>query len=100
MDVGGQTTESGPVAAGILEQLLVLGQPDGAPTALQPVVEDTGGDLPPLTRSGAVAQEIALAVVAAVFVERQPDALLGGHKFARDRLSPGMAGIDHRFELR
>ena len=48
-----------PVAARIFEQLVGLRQPQGPRAALEPVVEDDGGDLAALAAAGAVAQHPA-----------------------------------------
>ena len=51
--------ERAPVASRVLDQLVGLRQPEGAPAAAQPVVEHDGGDLAALARAGAVAQHPA-----------------------------------------
>ena len=58
-DVGLAAADRGPVAAGVLQQLVGGGQPQGPAAAAQPVVEDDGGDLAALAATGAVAQHPA-----------------------------------------
>ena len=53
--------ERGPVALGVLDQLVGFGDPDRAPAALQPVVEQDPGDLAALAGAGAVAEKPASA---------------------------------------
>ena len=53
--------ERRPVALGILDQLVGLGDPDGAAAALQPVIEQNAGDLAALAGAGAVTEEPAAA---------------------------------------
>ena len=62
LHVGRQATKRGPVTPRVFEQRLVLADPDMSAPALQPVVEDAGGDLAALARARAVAEEEALAV--------------------------------------
>ena len=56
-----ETAEGGPVAAGVLQQLVGLGQPQGSLPAAQPIVQHHGGDLAALARAGAVAEHPAPA---------------------------------------
>ena len=58
-EVGLAAADRGPVAAGVLEQLVGGGEPQGPAAAAQPVVEDDGGDLAALAAAGAVAQHPA-----------------------------------------
>ena len=58
-DVALAAADRGPVAAGVLEQLVGGGQPQRPAAAAQPVVEDDGGDLAALAAAGAVAQHPA-----------------------------------------
>ena len=60
--------ERRPVALGVLEQRVGLGDPERAAPALQPVVEDDAGDLPALAGAGAVAEEPAAAEADGVWV--------------------------------
>ncbi len=100
LDVSGKAAKRGPVTAGVLKQRLVLGNPDVAPAAGKPAVENAGRDLPALPRARAVAEEIAHAVGTAVFRLGETDALLGGFEPSGQELVPGVAGIDDGFELR
>jgi hypothetical protein len=54
-------TERRPVALGVLDQLVGLRDPDRAPAALQPIVEQHARDLAALARTGAVTEEPAPA---------------------------------------
>src|SRR3546814_6903073 len=67
---------------------------------LQPIVEDASRDLTPLPRTGAVSQEVALAIGAALLCLLKTDTFLAGREPAGEELGPGMAGIDDGFELR
>jgi hypothetical protein len=51
--------EGGPVALGILDQLVELRDPERAAAALQPVVEDDAGHLTPFAGAGAIAEKPA-----------------------------------------
>ena len=73
----------GKVAARILDEFLLLGNPDCLFAALAEVVEDHAGNLAALADPGAVAQE-------------EPAARLA----VGERLTERLAGIDHRLELR
>src|SRR3546814_4653439 len=69
-------------------------------SGLQPIVEDASRDLTPLPRTGAVSQEVALAIGAALLCLLKTDTFLAGREPAGEELGPGMAGIDDGFELR
>ena len=58
-EVGAVAADRGPVALGILDQLVGLRDPERAAAPLQPVVEDDRGDLAALAGAGAVAKEPA-----------------------------------------
>ena len=60
-DIALQPAERRPVAAGVLQQLVGLGEPERALPAAQPEVEDDGGDLASLAAAGAVAEHPAPA---------------------------------------
>ncbi len=59
--------ERGPIALGVLDQLVGFRHPDRAAAALQPVVEQDAGDLAALTGAGAVAEKPAAAEADGVF---------------------------------
>ena len=95
--------ECRPVALGVFQQLVRLGDPDRAAAALQPVVEDDAGDLPALAAAGPVAQKPSAT---------EADGVLGIFGRGRDDVAglvhrPGagemagmrLAGIDDAFEL-
>src|SRR3546814_11190235 len=67
---------------------------------LQPIVEDASRDLTPLPRTGAVSQEVALAIGAALLCLLKTETFLAGREPVGEDLEPGMAGIDDAFELR
>jgi len=100
LDVGGEAAKRSPVASRIFEERLVLGNPDVAPAAGKPAVENAGRDLPPLPRARAVAEEVAHAIGAAVRRFLQTDAFLGRPELAGQELVPGVTGIDDSLELR
>ena len=58
-DVGAVAADRRPVALGVLDQLVGFGDPERAAAALEPVVENDGGDLAALAGAGAVAEEPA-----------------------------------------
>ena len=58
-EVGAVAAERGPVALGILDQLVGFRDPQRAAAALEPVVEDDRGDLAALAGAGAVAEKPA-----------------------------------------
>ena len=58
-DVGAVAADCGPVALGVLDQLVGLRDPDRAAPSLEPVVEDDASDLAALAGAGAVAEEPA-----------------------------------------
>ena len=70
LDIGSEPAKGRPVTAGIVEQRLVLRDPDRPAAALEPIVENCGGDLSPLPCPGAVAKEEALAVGCAFLVDQ------------------------------
>ena len=100
LHVGSQATERGPVAARVLKQRLVLGQPDVAAATLKPVVEDAGGDLTPLPCPGAIAEHEAGAVRFAGLRQVEPYPLLGRAESSGEEAAPRAACIDNRLELR
>lgn len=65
-DVGWQTADCRPVALRVFEERCILRNPDVAAIALEPLVENAGGRLPPLPRPGAVAKEEPGAVELAI----------------------------------
>ena len=58
-DVVGTPADGAPVAPRVFQQLVGLGEPEGAFAPPQPLVEDDGGNLPALAAAGAVAQHPA-----------------------------------------
>ncbi len=100
LDVGREATERGPVAPGILKQRFVLRDPDVAAPALQPIVENAGRDLTPLSRTGAVSQEVTLAIDSAAFGFVETNTFLARREPAGQKLGPGVTRIDNCFELR
>ena len=103
-EVGAVAAERGPVAFGILDQLVGFRDPQRAAAALEPVVEDDRGDLAALAGAGAVAEKPA-----APEAHRACRALGSGGDLVPglvDRVGPGemagmrFAGIDDAFELR
>src|SRR3546814_17286412 len=99
-DLSGKAAERGPVTPCILQKRFILRDPDVAAPALQPIVEDASRDLTPLPRTGAVSQEVALAIGAALLCLLKTDPFLAGREPAGGELGPGMDGIDAGFELR
>ena len=91
-DVGLTAADGGPVAAGVLDQLVGLRQPQCAPPALQPVPGDDGGHLPALAASGAVAQHPRLAEPYRGLLEVLAGVLLLG---VSDRRRTRLAGHVH-----
>ena len=55
------SSEGGPVAAGVFQELVGLAEPQSALAAAEPAVEDDRRDLPPLAAARAVAQHPAAA---------------------------------------
>src|SRR3546814_12822287 len=100
MDASGKAAERGPVTPCFLQKRFILRDPDVAAPALQPIVEDARRDLTPLPRTGAVSQEVALAIGAALLCLLKTDTFLAGREPAGAELGPGMAGIDAGFEMR
>ena len=96
--------ECRPVALRILDQLVGLADPDRAPPALQPVVEQDAGDLAALAGAGAVAEKPATAKAHGGLgvIARGGDEIEG----FIDRPRPGeeigmsLARINDAFELR
>ena len=95
--------EGGPIALGVLDQLVGFADPNRAPATLQPVVENDPGDLTALAGASAVAEKPAAAEADGIFsviggggeivegVVDDPRALeMGGMSFA---------GIDHTLDL-
>ena len=95
--------ERRPVALGVLDQLVGLGDPDRAAAALQPVVEDDAGDLAALAGAGAVAQQPAAAEAHGVLgiVRRGRDDIEGlvDRPGSGEMAGMGLAGIDDALEL-
>ena len=117
-EVVGLAAYGDPVAARVLDELVGLGEPEGAAAALQPAVEDDGGDLAALAAAGAVAEhpalpelhgaaEARLVAVAGVGFDlafRAADAagevMVGAHaEPGRQLLLVGLGGEDDAFEL-
>ena len=102
-DVGGGPADGAPVAAGVLQQSVVLRQPDRPVAALGQVVGDDAGDLAAFAAAGAVTEEEALAERhgARVIVLDQHDLMRrrAGDPRARQDLGVRLAGIDHRLHL-
>ena len=103
-EVGAVAAKRGPVAFGILDQLVGFGDPQRAAAALEPVVEDDRGDLAALAGAGAVAEKPA-----APEAHRACRSLGSGGDLVPglvDRVGPGemagmrLPGIDDAFELR
>ncbi len=92
-----------PVALGVLDQGVGLGDPERAAAALEPVVEDHARDLAALARAGAVTEHEPApeAHRALGVVGRGRDHVEGGVHRPRAREDPGvrLAGEDHRLEL-
>ena len=101
-------SDRGPVAPGVLDELVGLGEPEDLAAALEPVVEDDGGDLAALPYSGAVAEHPAAAEMdgnrkrlvgvcrhdgAVVFVLIVADAVDGLPAFADPVARGEMAGV-------
>src|SRR3546814_20780939 len=99
MDASGKAAERGPVTPCILQKRFILRAPDVAAPALQPIVEDASSDLTPLPRTGAVSQEVALAIGAALLCLLKTDTFLAGREPAGADLGPGMAGLAVGFAL-
>lgn len=57
LNVSRQPTKRRPITAGVFKQGFVLRNPDVAPTALKPIVENAGSDLTPCARSRAVSKK-------------------------------------------
>ncbi len=102
-DVALGAAEGGPVADGVLDQLVGLGDPERPAPALEPDVEDDAGDLAALACPGAVAQEPAppeahgarsLACDRAHRVEGLVDRVV-----AAEEARMGIAGVDQALEL-
>ena len=95
--------ERRPVALGILDQLVGLRDPHGAPAALQPVVEKDAGDLAALAGAGAVAQHPAApeahGVLGAIGRGRDDIEGLVDHPRSGEMAAMGLAGIDDALEL-
>ncbi len=102
-DVRGRPADRDPVAAGVLQERVVLRQPHGPGAALGQVVGDHAGDLPALAAAGPVAEEEALAKAhGAIVVILDQQHLVRG--FAKDPrtgqdVAVRLAGVDHRLEL-
>ena len=102
-EVGAVAADRGPVALGILDQLVGLRDPERAAPPLQPVVEDDRGDLAALAGAGAVAKEPAAPEPHSVLrsLRRRCDEIeglidgVGASEMARMRLT----GIDDALEL-
>ena len=102
-DVRGPTADRGPITPGILEQGVVLRQPDRAGAALRQIVSDNAGDLPALAAARAIAEEEALAEPHGAWMVVADD-----HDLVRrltedprpgQQLAVGFARVDHRLEL-
>src|SRR5581483_2813418 len=95
--------ERRPVALRVLDQLVGLADPDGAPPALQPIVEEDAGDLAALAGASAVAEEPAPAKADRVLriVARGGDKVEGLVDRPRpgEEIRMGLAGVDDAFEL-
>ena len=102
-DVGGGPADGAPVAAGVLQQGVILRQPDRPMAALGQVVGDDAGDLSALATSSAVTEEEALTERhgARVIVLDQHHLVRrrAGDPRARQDLRVRLAGIDHRLHL-
>src|SRR6202011_6280171 len=103
-DVGAVAADRGPVALGVLDQLVGLRNPDRAAAALEPVVEDDAGDLAALAGAGAVAEKPAAPEAQRVqrVRRRGRDEIVGlvDRVGAGEMTGMGLAGIDDAFELR
>ena len=117
-EVVGLAAYGDPVAARVLDELVGLGEPEGAAAALQPAVEDDGGDLAALAAAGAVAEHPALpelhgaaearlvAVAGVCFdltvgaADAAGEVMVGTHaEPGRQLLLVGLGGEDDAFEL-
>jgi hypothetical protein len=96
--------QRGPVALRVLDQLVGLADPDGAPPALQPVVEQDASDLAALAGAGAVPEKPTAAKADGVLrvVPRGGDQVEGliDHPRPGKEIGMGLAGVDDAFELR
>ena len=103
-DVGAIAADRGPVALGVLDQLVGLRDPHRPAAALQPVVEDDRGDLAALAGAGAVAEKPAApeahGVVGILRSGRDDIVGLVDGVGAGEMAGMGFAGIDGAFELR
>ena len=95
--------EGGPIALGVLDQLVGFADPNGAPATLQPVVENDPGDLTALAGASAVAEKPAAAKADGIFGR-----LRGGGEIvesvvddprALEMRGMSFAGIDHTLDL-
>ncbi len=95
--------ERRPVALGVLDQRVGFRDPDGAASALEPIVEEDARDLPALAGAGAVAEEPAAAEADGVrrVVGCGRDDVEGriDRPGAGEMAAMRLAGIDHAFKL-
>jgi len=73
-------SERRPVALGILDQLVGFRHPQGAASALEPVVEQDAGDLAALAGASAIAEKPAAAEADGIF------GIIGGGRDDIERL--------------
>ena len=99
MNIRWQAADRGPVPPGVFKQAFVLRNPDGLLSPAEPVVENARCDLPALPRAGSIAKEVALPICATLFAQREPHPFFGRREFTGQILLPGVARIDHCFEL-
>ncbi len=96
--------ERRPVALRVLDQLVGLADPDGAPPAFEPIVEQDAGDLAALAGASAVAEKPAAPKADRVLgvVARGGDKVEGLIDRPRpgEEIGMGLAGVDDAFELR
>ena len=100
LDVDGKAAERAPVAAGIFEQSFVLGNPDVAPFAPHPPIEDDGSDLPSFPCTSSVTKKVAHAVGVPLGARLQGAALVVGLKPSRQIAGMRACGIDQGLGLR
>ena len=95
--------ERRPVALGVLDQGVRLGDPDMPAAAAQPVVHQDARDLPPFTRARSVTQEPAAPEAHGIRSVgrrgRDPVEALLDQEGAREMSGMGFTGIDHALGL-
>ena len=101
----GGAADGAPVAPGVLQQRVVLGQPHRSQAALGHVVGDDAGDLAALAAAGAVAEEEAPPKLERACDVPSLTRISLVRRLAERSTSPAeacdvrLAGIDHRLHL-